>query len=627
LSGLPFHRDSLHHLPTSCGVYIFSDEQGKPIYVGKASDLRSRVRSYFSGQDDRLVTRHVGTLAKSLDFLVTGSTKEALILENSLIKKHHPRLNIRLKDDATYFSLRIDPKEAWPRVTIVRKRIKEDVLYFGPYPSARACRRTIQFLNKIFPIRDCPDSVLYNRVRPCIAHEIGQCGAPCVGLVTREAYSLLVERVIRFLSGKDEDVLREVEAQMHEAAAQLQFERAAELRDRLKHMRETVSNPLVARRGGPDRDVLGYYAHEEEASVTVLMIRDGVLANSANYHLKIMGRSPEEVLAAFLGQFYGEGKVPPDEIFLPIDCSDLDLYGEVLGEFRGAAVALRVPERGEGRRLLALAEENARVSHGRGRGKHRKEEAVLQALAERLELFRLPVKMECFDVSHFSGDQVVASQVVFIDGTPHKNAYRHFKLRDVQRNDDFAAMEEILTRRLKRGQREGDLPDLIVIDGGAAQLSRVVSVMKQLRITDVEVVGLAKARSGARAVREDATFERIHKPDQPLPIILPKDAPETHLLARLRDEAHRFAITFHRRLRSKERISTVLELVPGVGRRRALSLLKHFGSLAEVKRASREALAAAPLFNGKLADAVQEFFRLREDSSGDAVAPTSAPSE
>jgi excinuclease ABC subunit C len=290
-------------MPAACGVYIFSDEQGKPLYVGKATDLRSRVRSYFGGNDERLVTRNIETLAKSIDFLVTGSTKEALILENSLIKKHNPRLNIRLKDDSTYFSLRIDPKESWPRVTIVRKRPREDVLYFGPYPSARACRRTIQFLNKIFPIRDCPDSVLNNRVRPCIAHEIGQCVAPCVGLVSREHYGALVDRVIRFLSGKDEDVLKEVEAQMHEAAKFLQFERAAELRDRLKHMKETVANPIVARRDGPDRDILGYYPIDDEASITVLMVRDGVLTNSASYTFKILGRTAEEVLAGFLGQF------------------------------------------------------------------------------------------------------------------------------------------------------------------------------------------------------------------------------------------------------------------------------------------------------------------------------------
>lgn len=617
MARLPFDRDSAGELPRECGVYLFFGESGKPLYIGKAADLRARVRSYFQSGDERLVTRHIGGLAESMDCIVTGSVKEALILENSLIKKHKPRLNIRLKDDATYFSLRLDLHEPWPRLTIVRKRRKEDALYFGPYPSARACRRTLQHLNRIFPVRDCPDSVLNNRVRPCLSHEIGQCVAPCVGLVRREEYMEIVDRVVRFLSGKDEDVLKEVEAQMREAADSLDFERAADLRDRLKSMRETVANPLVARRGGPDRDVIGFHPVDDEASIAVLMVRDGLLVNSATFAFKILGRSAEEVIAAFLGQFYGEGRVPPAEVLLPCDCADLDLHREVLFDLRGSAVRLRVPERGEGRRLLDLAEENARQARRRSAGRAAEARDVLERLQSRLGLFRLPSRMECFDVSHLAGEDVVASRVTFVDGAPDKSSYRHFRLRDVQRNDDFAAMAEVLTRRLRRGRKEGDLPDLVVIDGGRPQLDRVMDVFRELRIAGVDVAGLAKARA-PRAGRAAATaFERVYRPDSQTAIILPPDAPETRLLERLRNEAHRFAIAYQRRLRGKARIGTVLELIPGVGPGRAKALLAHFGSLAAVKGANRDALSAAPLFNPSLADAVLRFFAgkadLRED--------------
>ena len=607
---LPFDKDQVRRLPTSCGVYIFGDEQGKPLYVGKATDLRSRVRSYFSNKDGRLVSQHIQRLASWMDFLVTNSTKEALILENSLIKKHGPKLNIRLKDDSTYFSLRLDPKDRWPRLTIVRKRKREDVMYFGPYPSARACRRTIQMLTRIFPIRDCPDSVLYNRSRPCISYEIGQCVAPCVGLVEHGSYMELVDRVVQFLSGKDTEVLAVVEAQMHEASEKLEFERAADLRDRLQQMRETIANPSVARRGGPDRDVIGYHPIDDEVSITVLQVRDGLLINSASFAFKILERTPDEVLAAFLGQYYGEHRQPPDEVLLPSDCADLELHRDVLEDLRGAAVILKVPERGEGVRLLRLAEENARFAHRKAQEQEEASSSVLHALYDKLRLNKIPRVMECFDISHLSGEHVVASRVVFRDGHADKSQYRHYRLREVRRNDDFAAMAEILTRRLKRGKQEDDLPDLIVIDGGRPQLNAVLEVAQQVQVSGVEFIGLAKAKSGSRARTVEATYERVFKPGEEIPILLDRDADETHLLSRLRDEAHRFAITFQRRLRGREKVSSVLEMIPGIGRRKAQGLLSHFGSVRGVREASLSDLRAAPGVNDDLAQAIQDWFDL-----------------
>ena len=605
---LPFDKSSASQVPRSAGVYVFLDERGKPVYVGKAVELRSRVRSYFGAGDDRLVSQIVATKARHLDFIVTGSAKEALLLENSLIKKHAPLLNVRLKDDATYFSLRLDLAQEWPMLTIVRKRKREDVLYFGPYPSAHACRKTIQFLNRIFPLRTCPDSQLYNRSRPCLSYEIRHCVAPCVGYVERPAYMELVDRVVRFLSGRDDEVLGELEEQMNEAAAQLEFERAADLRDRIKHLRETLKSPSVARRGGPDRDVIGLCDVGDEVALCVLHVRDGNLASTAHYSFK-RRMETDELLAAFLGQFYGEERQPPAEILMPRECSDLDLHREILEDKRGAAVALRVPERGEGHRLLKLAERNAELGHRKTREEAERAELGLQALQSRLNLFNHPERMECFDISHLGGEQVVGSKVSFLLGRPDKEQYRHFKLRGVQRNDDFAAMEEVLERRLKRGLKEDDLPDLIVIDGGRAQLARVVAVMRVLRIDSVDVIGLAKAKSASRAPSTAALHERVFLPDAEVPIVLPDDAPETHLLARLRDEAHRFAITYSRRLRGKEKIGTVLEMIRGIGRRKAQALLKHFGSLRDVKAATETDLAEAPGMNVRLAQAVKKWLK------------------
>lgn len=608
MARLVFDKSSLPQLPEAPGVYIFLDDEGRPLYVGKAASLRDRVRSYFGAKDGRLVSQLIGESAKSMECILTGSVKDALILENSLIKKHRPRLNIRLKDDKTYFSLRLDRREEWPRLTIVRRRTPEDVLYFGPYPSASACRRTIQYLNSLFPLRTCPDSVLYNRSRPCLSYEIGRCVAPCVGYTDRERYGEIVDRVVRFLSGHDREVLAELEEEMKRAAGALEFERAAELRDRLRHIRDTLENPQVARRGGPDRDVVGLWLGEADVVITVLQVRDGQLAATSEFKVRRLGE-PDEILAAFLGQWYGPDRAPPEQILLPRECADLDLHRQILEDRRGAAVDLRVPEKGEGARLLRLAERNAELSSERGQEEEDRHAAATDALQARLGLVHRPERIECFDISHLGGEQVVGSRVHFHLGRPVKSLFRHYRLREVQRNDDFAALEEVLGRRLRRGDAGEELPDLIVIDGGRAQLQRVVDVMRELAIDAVDVVGLAKAREPADRATE-AAHERVWLPDREFPVILPRDAPETHLLGRVRDEAHRFAITYSRRLRVQERIRSVLELVPGIGRRRAQALLTRFGSVKGVRAASSDDLLSVPGMNRRLVESLLSWFDL-----------------
>jgi excinuclease ABC subunit C len=611
-----FTPEAVGKIPTESGVYQFVDEAGKVIYVGKAVDLRSRVRQYLNQTDQRPFVAHIARCATSIEFVATGSVKDALLLENSLIKQHAPRFNIRLRDDKTYFSLKLDLKAEWPRLVIVRRRKKEDVLYFGPYTSAQACRRTIQYLNSLFPIRTCPDSVLYNRTRPCLNHEIGRCVAPCVaGHTTPDEYRAVLDRVVRFLSGHDREVLAEVEAEMKAAAMRMDYERAAELRDRLAAMRTTVERPVVARRGGRDRDVIGMFDAGTSVAVAVLHVRDGVLAHTDHFTLKRLGE-PSEILGSFLGQYYGGERPLPPEILLEAECDDLDLYREALRGRGGERVDLVIPERGEGLRLVRIAARNAELSHREGEEAEEQGLETLDRLQEALRLVNPPRRIECYDISHLAGTEVVGSGVAFVLGKPAKALYRHYRLRDVQRNDDFAALGEVLGRRLRRGLAEGDLPDLVIVDGGRPQVLRAVQTFRELKVSGVDLIGLAKARPdhGRGGL---ISFERVVPAEGDDPIILRPDSAELLLLMRIRDEAHRFAIQYNRRLRRKAAVSSVLELIPGIGARRARALLAHFGSLPAVKSAPIEALAAAPGMTTPAAAAIRQFFDEHRDAGVD----------
>lgn len=616
---VPFDKESVSRIPAEPGVYQFVDERGKVVYVGKAVELRSRVRQYLNLTDRRPFVEPIVNCARAVEFVVTGSVKDALLLENNLIKQHAPRFNIRLRDDKTYFSLKLDLEAEWPRLVIVRRRKKEQALYFGPYTSAQACRRTIQYLNSLFPIRTCPDSVLYNRMRPCLSHEIGRCVAPCVGLTTPPEYRAVVDRVVRFLSGHDREVLAEVEAEMKAASLRMDYERAAELRDRLEAMRQTVERPIVARRGGRGRDVIGICDLGEEVAIAVLHVQDGVLAHVDNFAVKKLG-SPSEILGAFLGQYYAGDRPVPPEILLPAECDDFELYRDVLGE-RGAGAELVIPERGEGLRLVRIAERNAELTWREREGEAEAGLEVLDGLQAALRLVQSPRRIECYDISHLAGAQVVGSGVSFVLGKPAKALYRHYRLRDVQRNDDFAALEEVLRRRLKRGLDEGDLPDLLIVDGGRPQVARAIQVFRELKVSGVDLIGLAKARAGDGAPGRVTGFERVVLSQSDDPVILRPDSPELLLLARIRDEAHRFAIQYNRRLRRKQAVSSVLELIPGVGAKRTRAILTHFGSISAVKAATAEALAKVPGMTLPAAQEIRRFFEEHGVSGVDRGGP------
>ncbi|MEE9391908.1 MAG: excinuclease ABC subunit UvrC [Planctomycetota bacterium] len=627
MPALEFELAKVKNFPTEPGCYIFTGKKNEILYVGKAVNLRSRVRSYFNkNQDDRLVTRYLHLYAARMDFVVTGTEKDALILENSLIKKHKPRFNVRLTDDKTYFSLRIDLNEPWPWLTIVRKRRKkEGVLFFGPYPSASACRGTLQFLNKIFPLRTCKDSVLLNRIRPCISYEIKRCVAPCVDYIERAEYMKIVEQTLQFLKGKNQGLIRDLKQKMKEASESLDFEAAALLRDRIQAINTTIENPRVTKNINRSFDVVGLYTTPEEVSLTVLFIRDGVLSSSASFRFEPLFEI-DELLRTFLGQFYGEHRAAPEEVILPEIPADSELIESTLSDREHRRVELIVPERGEKKKLLRLAERNAEHAWIQRNEDQNKTQQTLQKLRHDLQLVRLPRRIECFDVSNLMGRHVVASCVAFTAGRPDKARYRRYKIRTVEGQDDFASMAEILERRLLRGLKEDDLPDLMVIDGGKGQLNAVNEVFRRLKIDRVDLISLAKAREEKVGTSVLRSKERVFKPGEEIPIVLNQSSDEMMLLIQVRNEAHRFAITYHRHLRGKAQMTSILEMVPGIGKQRARALLKNLGSIAAVREADSETLEALPGITPQIIEGLRQFFEtkgnlpedpsLREDDEG-----------
>jgi excinuclease ABC subunit C len=594
-------RWSIEGVPEKPGVYLFRDAGGTVIYVGKARALKSRLRSYRRpGGDGRLGVRFLETQAESVETIVTRTEQEALLLEDALIKQHKPLHNVRLKDDKSFLMLRLDQGERFPRLRLVRQhnpRIGRKIeppqgraRYFGPFASARSLRQTLQDLHRVVPLRDCPDSVFAHRTRPCIKYQIGLCAAPCVGLIDEAAYAVLVERAAALLGGETRALEEELESRMRAAAAELDFERAAVWRDRLDAMRRTVERQGVRPRDRVERDVLALARAGREAVVHRLAFRAGRLAESRS-HLFQSELPDAELWHSVLTALYAPGKrKPPREVVLSVLPEERELLESALGE----GVELFVPSAGERKRMLDLAQENARIALARRQREGAVEEAALAALEALLDLEAPPEVIDCFDVSNLQGTNIVASRVRFRGGHADKSGYRRFKLRGLTGQDDFAAMKEVVGRSLRRGAKEGDLPDLIVIDGGAQQLAAALEARDEVDAWDVALIGLAKARS-ERSVggkRKAASEERIFLPGASEAIELPRHSAARHLLERMRDEAHRFAITYHRRERG--RIRSELDSIPGVGAVKRKALLRRFGSVAGVREASVEQLAATP---------------------------------
>jgi excinuclease ABC subunit C len=600
-------RWSIDDVPEKPGVYLFRDDAGAVLYVGKARKLRSRLRSYRRpGGDGRLLIRFLEDVAASVETIVTRTEQEALLLEDSLIKTHKPPHNIRLKDDKSFLMLRLDAEE-FPRFKFVRAHSPRNdrksgeasgrARFFGPFASARSLRRTLGDLHRIVPLRDCPDSVFNNRSRPCIKHQIGLCAAPCVGLVSREDYERLVERAVGVLAGDTAELERELEERMRSASAQLEFERAAGWRDRLAALRRTVERQGVRPGDRIARDVLGIARRGADAVVHRIAFRDGRMSESRSHTFR-SELPDEELWHVVLTALYGGGaRERPAEIVLAAEPSELELFLDIFG----AEVRLIVPASGERRRMLDLANENARVALSKRAAQAAFEESALEALSELADLDGPPEVIDCFDISNFQGAHVVASRVRFRGGLADKSGYRRFRVRGVEGQDDFASMKEVVGRSLRRGLEEGDLPDLVVIDGGAAQLEKALEARDEAGAWDTPLIGLAKARSERRVGGnvKGAVEERVYLPGAHEPIELARHSPARLMLERIRDEAHRFAITYHRKERGKLR--SQIDSIPGVGDKKRKDLLRRFGSVAGLKEASVEEIAAVPGIGPELA--------------------------
>jgi excinuclease ABC subunit C len=598
----------LASLPTQPGVYLLKDRNGRAVYIGKAKNLRARVRSYLRGGDERSQVPFLMRRVATVESLVTSNDKEALILENNLIKQYKPRYNIRLKDDKTYLSVKVTLGDAWPRVLVTRRIVKDGSRYVGPFASAYAVRRTLDTIRKIFPLRTCTDAVFRNRSRPCLEYQIKRCLGPCCLPVVRADYEEQLRHAMQLLEGKNEALIHDLRARMGTAAKALRFEEAARLRDQIRAIEQTVEPQQMVAHGGGDRDIVGLYREGGFIEVQVLFVRQGKLTGSQSYSLDDWELPDEEVVAAILTQYYQGERYVPDEILVPALLDDAAVRAEYLSEVRGRRVRIMRPRRGDKARLLNMAMENARQSFAARRDSETRNEKMLLDLQRRLHLRHVPKRIECVDVSNIQGTLAVGSLVVFDQGEADRGSYRRFRIRSVDGSDDFAMMYEILMRRYRRGLAENDLPDLLVVDGGKGQLNVALRVFAELGILQVDAIGLAKSR--VERAPQDREIRRKPElaflPGRKNPVVLHANSTTLFLLQRLRDEAHRFAITYHKQLRRKAKLASPLDGVAGLGAVRRRALLRRFGSLTRLRQTAVQDLATVPGITHTLAQRIAD---------------------
>ncbi len=599
--------EKLQNLPDDPGVYLMKDARGHIIYVGKAVLLRNRVRSYFQkGAKDEKTEIMVRNIA-DLETIVTHTELEALILESTLIKKHHPRFNIILRDDKNYPYLRLDLKAEYPRLDVVRGLKKDGALYYGPYVPAGGMWEVLSLIRRTFPLATCKKEFNKDKPeRPCVQHQIGRCLAPCSGEVDQEAYRDMVGQVRLFIEGKNRDLVDLLKRRMEEASEHMEYERAAELRDRIARIEGAFEKQKIISPGFENQDVIGIAAEGGHADIQVLFIRNGMLLGRKDFHLSdVHGMPDDDVLGDFLHQFYVKEMIVPAEVLLPLDVPDREVFESWLMEKRGSKVEVVVPQRGRKRALVQMASDNAAQSLREHLLSRKSKERVLLRLQEDLGLRNLPRRIEAFDISNIQGTEAVASMVSFENNVPDKRNYKRYKIRSVKGQNDFASMAEVVKRRYSKAKEEGLLPDLILIDGGKGQLNAALDVLRELGINGPDVIGLAKARSGEEGA--DREFERVFLPGVEEPVILEPTSATTHLVARVRDEAHRFAITYHRKLREKSAVRSELDDIPGIGPARKKALLRHFGSLAKVKQATAEEMAGVKGMTKKVAEEIVKY--------------------
>lgn len=613
-------KERVREFPQTPGVYLMKNTQEKIIYIGKAKNLRSRVRSYLGETKDhstktKLLVRQID----KIDYILTGTEVEAFLLEASLIKKHRPRYNIRLKDDKAYPYIRVSMTDAFPRLYLSRKVKKDGSLYFGPYTSGAAVWGTIRFLNRTFMIRDCKDAFFASRKRPCMTHQIGRCTAPCVQYINEEDYKADIKSAVTFLRGKDKAVVRDLTKKMKEAATEERFEAAAKLRDSIEAIKKILERQAVVNDTSEiDQDVIGYHGSEAGTLVYTVHIRSGRVIGNRSHFLSLLDpSSPDEDvrewLVSFVNQYYEDNFIP-DELLLPTDLGNdlMRLLEAVLKERSGHEVRVRFPVDTAGYSLLEMANNNAASHLADYVNKTEAKKRGLLEIQERLKLPNAPSRIECFDISNFQGAETVASQVVFDDGAPNKDQYRRYRIRTVEGPNDFESMREVLSRRFAHTEYED--PQLIVVDGGKGQLSVALEVLREIGRMDIPVVGLAKSRTkGSFSDTEvTASEERFYLPGRANPVTFKPGSEAFQILVGIRDEAHRFAITYHRKLREATSLESELDFVVGLGEKRKRQLLTKFPNLDEIRAATVDELAKIPGFNRVLGERI--LLQLNEES-------------
>ncbi len=610
---MSFDPQKINLFPTQPGVYLMKDASGEILYIGKAKNLRQRVKQYFvPGRDGRLMVPYLVAKIDYIDTIVVSSEKEALLLENNLIKQHKPRYNALLKDDKSYIALKISMQDSWPTVKLVRYRgsPEPDGLYFGPYTSAQAARQTLDLLNRLFPLRQCSDQELARRVRPCLLYQMKRCAGPCAKKCTEQEYQHHLNRTIKFLRGQDKDVLKDLYEEMNRLSEALEFEKAAQILKTIRHIEKTIETQHVDRPLGHDADAIGIYRHGDEVVLAQLLFRGGRLVGSRHFDFSNIAEDDSELLSSFLLQHYeGQIEIPP-EILVPTALTDQASVEEILSGRQKHKVSVHLPRRGEKKALLGMAQTNAEALFKSQKDEEVLREKTLLEMQERLGLSRYPSRIECFDNSNISGFEPVSSLVAFTDGLKDNKRYRTYRLKVETKPDDYASMREVLLRRYKQAKEANDLPDLVVVDGGKGQLSVALKVFEELNVTGVDVIGLAKEQG-----RHDKgmTEEQVFLPDQKDPILLKKNSPVLFLLQRIRDEAHRVAISFHRKRRNRQTLRSALDDIPGIGPSKRKALLGHFGSLKKVEIASEEELRQVKGISEANIASLKAFFQGKKD--------------
>jgi len=596
--------EQLRGLPPTPGVYLFKDAEGNMLYVGKASSLRHRVSSYFgSGQKLTPKIRRMVSKVADLEYFVTASEQEALILELNLIKQHHPRYNVRLKDDKSFPYLKINLSEDWPRVHITRKLEANGGRYFGPFASAKSIRQTLKLLKGIFPFRSCTRPLTGSDPRPCLEYDIGHCLAPCIGKTSRAEYAEVIKQLILFLEGKQEKVVKQLESRMNKAAAEMDFEKAARIRDQIQAVVEVVEGQRIAAKTKGEQDVIAFANDRDQAYVQVFFIRNSKLIGRESFILQgTRYEEPSRIMASFIQQFYASAPHIPPLLLLQHPVEDTETLQGWLQAKRGGAVSIQVPRRGSKKQLVDIVAKNAHQGLEQLKIKQLASpvtlSAALEEIKEALNLPHPPNRIEGYDISDIQGAAAVGSMVVFDKGKARPAHYRRFKIKSVSGVDDYAMLAEVLKRRFKRADAASGtwaiMPDLVLIDGGKGQLSAALAAMREMGADSIPAAGLAKEN------------EELFIPRQSKPIVLPPSSPGLQLLQRLRDEAHRFALSYHHKVRRRQTFASALDSVPGIGAKRKKALLRRFGSVKAIREASAEELASVSGITKSLVQKIKE---------------------